>query len=249
MGPEKRREKTIKKNRIILIVFLVFIICIAAVLIPVLLKLRQVNEGYDDAEKYQEDWDLKEAAGKNPEIIARLTVDGTEIDVPVAQAENNNKYIDTSAEGETSFTGCPFLDYRNDAGFSDHYSIIYGHLVEDHLMFGDLEEFADPDFWQEERTGKLLLVNGRSFDIKFAACITVDAEEEYGLYLDPIGAGNNWNEEHLREMFGVKGIQKEEITEEDTILALSTCAEADSEERIMVFGKLTETSANNGSTK
>ena len=234
-------DKAINRNRVLKIAFLLFFVIIAAGIVVILTKLKKVDEGYEEAKRYQkEDWKLEDVAAGNPEIIGRITVKDTHIDVPVAQADNNNKYIDTSAEGKTSFTGCPFLDYRNSPDLSDQYSVIYGHLVEDHLMFGDLQEFKDPDFWKEKRTGKLILTDGRSFDIEFAACITVNAEDEYGLYLDPIGASNNWNKEHLEEMFGGKGIQITEITEDDRILALSTCAEADSAERIMVFGKITE---------
>lgn len=172
----------------------------------------------------------------NPEVAAYLEVYGTQIRTPVTQAEDNLKYIDKDVNGELSFAGNPFLDYRNAAEFSDSYILIYGHHMENHLMFGDLSLFEDPAFWSEDRRGRLLLRDGRELGIRFFACLRADSEDSR--YFDPVRVKNNWNEEFLTGLLAEAEIVKEEITTEDQILVLSTCVTAASEDRILLFGKL-----------
>ncbi len=181
--------------------------------------------------------DLKALAEKNPEVIGWLTVEDTRIDTPVVQGDDNIKYINKDINGDDSFAGCPFLDCRNSAGLEDRYSVIYGHYMEDGLMFGDLAKFRDPEFWKEARQGTFIRTDGEHLSIAFFACTL--AKENDSRIFDPLRVRNNWNEEGFTENMLSECIYKiEEIDPEDRIVALSTCTSADSEERIVVFGKV-----------
>ncbi len=180
--------------------------------------------------------EFEELAEKNPDVVAWLTVADTGIDSVITQADNNVYYVSTDVYGEQSFTGNPFLDYRNAPDFSDEYSIIYGHHIENHKMFGDLDLFLDEEFWDEERTGELLLVDGNRLKISFFACAKVKQDDSR--YLDPRRVRNNWNREYLDQLLRDSVVSKERIELTDRILVLSTCEKAGSEDRILVFGKL-----------
>ena len=69
---------------------------------------------------------FEELQALNPEVIGWVTVDGTHIDYPVTQASDNDKYVNTDAEGKYSLAGSIFLDYRNQKDFTDFNSILYG---------------------------------------------------------------------------------------------------------------------------
>lgn len=56
---------------------------------------------------------------QNPEVIGWLTIDNTNIDYPLTQADNNSKYVNTDAKGNSSLSGSLFLDCRNQKDFSD----------------------------------------------------------------------------------------------------------------------------------
>ncbi len=71
---------------------------------------------------------------------------GTHIDYPITQTDNNEKYVNTGADGEFSLAGSIFLDYQNSQAFTDFNSILYGHHMEKGAMFGDLENFQDEAF-------------------------------------------------------------------------------------------------------
>lgn len=62
---------------------------------------------------------FEELQALNPEVIGWVTVDGTHIDYPVTQASDNDKYVNTDAEGKYSLAGSIFLDYRNQKDFTD----------------------------------------------------------------------------------------------------------------------------------
>lgn len=89
---------------------------------------------------------FEELQALNPEVIGWVTVDGTHIDYPVTQASDNDKYVNTDAEGKYSLAGSIFLDYRNQKDFTDFNSILYGHHMADHAMFGDLADFKNRTF-------------------------------------------------------------------------------------------------------
>lgn len=223
-GSERDKGRAIL---LVIIIGLIIAICVCGVM------LWKMMRGSGQGEDF---WDL---VAENDEVIAWLTVDDTAIDTPVAQADNNTKYLNTDARGKQTLTGCPFLDYRNSPDFTDRYSIVYGHNVEDHLMFGDLELFTDEEFWKEERTGRLLLKDRTEYDIEFFAC--VKTKEDDSRYFDPRKVRNNWNEDYLEELTENALVAEDSIDMSDNVLVLSTCKEADSKERILLIGRLKPT--------
>ena len=91
----------------------------------------------------------------NPDVIGWITIEDTDIDYPLLQASDNDKYINTDVMGEFSLTGSIFLDYRSSPDFSDTVSIIYGHDMEADKMFGGFHLFQDDGYFQKHRKGTL----------------------------------------------------------------------------------------------
>ncbi|ANU53162.1 class B sortase [Acutalibacter muris] len=68
--------------------------------------------------------DFESLRAVNPEIVAWLTIGGTNIDYPVAQHSDNDYYLHHLFTGEWNSSGCLFMDCSNQAGFSDSHTII-----------------------------------------------------------------------------------------------------------------------------
>ena len=219
-----------------IIVLAVILICLVVLCIK-LKELHDADRKYDEiANTIGSEDNFGELAENNPEVVAWLSVDGTQIDLPGTQGKDNIKYVNTDVRGNSSFAGNPFLDCRNDPGFTDVYSIIYGHDMEDHLMFGDLDMFLDESFWEGPRVGKLRLTDGRTFEISFFAVVkTVSSDSRF---MDPLMVRNNWERDFLDEMTASALIAKDRINDKDRIIALSTCESAGSDERIVLLGKI-----------
>ena len=87
----------------------------------------------------------------NPDTVGWLKVPNTKTDNPVVQAADNEKYLKTTFEGETSKYGAIFADSRNvferGAVLSTN-TILYGHHMKDGEMMGELKKYRDLDFYK-----------------------------------------------------------------------------------------------------
>ncbi len=94
-------------------------------------------------------------ANMNANIIGWIRIDGTSIDYPLLQAENNEYYLARNYLDEFATAGSIFLDYRNDFEMDD-FLIIYGHRMSYGEMFSDIVKYADAQYWAEHQTGKYI---------------------------------------------------------------------------------------------
>lgn len=108
------------------------------------------------------------------DAVAWLELDGTQISYPILQAEDNSTYLDRDPEGNYSVSGSIFLDFRNAPDFSDRYSIVYGHHMANRMMFGSLDDFSDPEFFMQHRSGRLRLPE-RELSFRTVAWLVVPA--------------------------------------------------------------------------
>ena len=92
---------------------------------------------------------LEELAQINPDVRAWITVDDTPIDYPVLQGKDNVEYVNTDVYGEFRLSGSIFLDAANAPDFSDGYSLLYGHHMENDAMFGALDNFLEKEYFDQ----------------------------------------------------------------------------------------------------
>ena len=91
----------------------------------------------------------------NPDIIGWIRINETNVNYPLLQAEDDDTYMNTDAEGKYSLSGSIFLHCANKPDFSDFNNMIYGHHMEKHMMFGDVGLFADKEYFDEHPYGNL----------------------------------------------------------------------------------------------
>ena len=87
----------------------------------------------------------------NADIAGWLTVEGTSIDLPVMQAEDNDYYLEHNLYGEDDPYGLPYIDYRVPLG-KDYWAkntLVYGHNMNAGYIFHDLEGYKDAAFYKE----------------------------------------------------------------------------------------------------
>ncbi|MDO5378934.1 MAG: class B sortase [Clostridia bacterium] len=120
---------------------------------------------------------LSELRAINPDVRAWLTLDNTMIDYPVVQGATNFSYLNTDVYGNFSLAGSIFADTRCDPNFGDRYTLIHGHHMAERRMFGDLDLYKDPKFFEENRTGTLILED-RIYSLVTIACLVAPANDE-----------------------------------------------------------------------
>ncbi len=171
----------------------------------------------------------------NPEIIGWLTVNDTTIDYPITQTNNNEKYVNTNAEGQYTLSGSIFLDYRNSSDFDDFNSILYGHHMEKKMMFGSLSDFSDKEYFDSHKYGNLFF-NGADHGVEFFALILTDAYNNN--MFSPAINGQEQQQDFIDYLFSnAKHLRNISVTPEDHLILLSTCTSDITNGRYILVGK------------
>lgn len=182
--------------------------------------------------KYKPDYEGeapdKEIVGN---MVAWISVDDTSIDYPIMQGETNEEYLNKNPFGEYSLSGSIFLDSRNSPDFKDEYSLVYGHHMEQGLMFGALDKFLNEEYFESHTKGELYVCDDK-FSIQFFAVVETDATNEYVFSPTEVDA-----EETLKYIENHAVVyDSTEISGGKRLIALSTCKYPDTAERTIVFG-------------
>ena len=180
----------------------------------------------------------------NQDYRAWLTVNGTQIDYPVVQGKDDLYYAAHDAYGNSSLSGAIYLSAASDPDFRDSYSVIFGHHMDNGAMFGSLDKFKDTGFFRAHQTGTII-TKKRTFRLTLFAVATTDAYESQ-IYTAGDRAeqvisfltGDRQNDAGV----GTKVLiyDKKAARGATKVVALSTCASADTNGRLVVFGKLEE---------
>ena len=198
-----------------------------------LLELRP--DIFDD---YETPFSPSELEEINADYRCWLTVFGTPIDYPVVQGPNDTYYAAVDVFGQPSLTGAIYLAAANSGDLSDSYNLMYGHHMDSGAMFGSLDDMTG------EETG-VVITNDAIYDVQFFAIVNTDAYEDriysVGNRLDDVldflrsggegGVGVGTEVVYFNEE-AAEGAEK--------LIALSTCANANTSGRLVVIGKMTK---------
>ena len=178
---------------------------------------------------------------QNPDVFAWLTVEGTRIDYPVAQhSRDDTYYLSHNIDGEETYYGAIFTELVNKKTFEDPVTIIYGHAMLDDSMFGSLDYFAKPAFFNEHESIKIdTLTQHFEYEVLAAHSYTDDhlfhtfelgSREGLRYYLDTLQTRTS----------DYGGFYRQIATDpkKDRFLILSTCDVAGNDQRFVVTARL-----------
>lgn len=202
----------------------------------------QVYETYKPSE--EDTASYEELVAINEDVCGWLTIYDTGVDFPLVKSDiSNEEYLSTSAELKTTGSGSLFLDYRNAADFSDFNTIIFGHHMSEHAMFGDLDLFTDETFFNEHEYGNLFYA-GKDHGVQFVAIIEADAYDTT-LYAPGVNSEEG-KQRYLDHMWDIALYTRDvEVTVEDHILVLSTCSEDLTNGRFVLIGLILDEAVEN----
>lgn len=247
-----KKKKINRKKIIILILILVFALmfCISTIKIINYLKdnkeNRQIQKKISKAiivtpskeKKYIVDFKLLKK--ENPDTIAYLKVNGTNIDYVVVKGNDNNYYLNHNFNKSFNVSGWIFADYRNKFDSSDKNIIIYGHNTMDGSMFGTLKNTLNKDWNKEEDNQTIMLVTSESINY-YKVFSTYKIEEED--YYTNTSFNNDKEYEEFLKRLKFRSIYSHEVSvsKYDKILTLSTCT-PDGKNRVVLHAKLIDKS-------
>ena len=198
-----------------------------------LLKYRPAPHSSTNEQK-QTFSELKEI---NSDTVGWIELFGTNINYPVVQGNNNLEYLNKDIFGYSTLSGSIYLASENDSNFDDWYNLIYGHHMNSGAMFGDIEKYLDSDFFASHSEGILQTMQG-DYKIHVLACVKTDAYEDI-IYQIQDDAENHYPllYDYIAE-HSVNQAEVPEMPENVQILGLSTCIDAITDGRVVLFASV-----------
>ena len=178
--------------------------------------------------------DLESMKSNNPDIVVYLTVDGTNINYPIVQTNNNDYYLNNDINKNYSLNGWPFMDFRNNSEMSDQNTIFYGHNLLNKTSFGSLKNIFSIK-WFNDSTHQIIVTSSDYYYIyNIFSIYESDASVDY-LMVD------FYNNEFEQFIINLKSKSifdfNIDVSNDDKIITLSTCSD-DSNKRRVVHAKL-----------
>lgn len=193
--------------------------------------------------KYKPDsgntYSLAELMRINPDVIGWISIENTNIDQPVTQGKDDMEYVNLNALKEHSLSGSVFLSCVNSRDFSDIYNLTYGHHMDNGGMYGDVTKYLENDFFLKHRKGSLVSLD-QEWEIELFSVIKTDASND--LFYNASYQDKQSQKERLKYLKKQSKYYKDiGINDTDSIIALSTCYDVDTNGRVIVCGRLTQT--------
>ena len=180
---------------------------------------------------------FEELQAINPEVFGWLSVYGTRIDYPIVQGEDNEKYVNTNAEGNYALSGSLFLACENKKDFSEFNSIIFGHHMEKQTMFGELGLFSEKQYFDARRYG-MLYYDGQEHGLEFFAFLHTDAYDS-AVYVSGI-QNMEMRQQYLNHLLEKASHTRDlKVRVTDHIVLLSTCSVASTNGRDILAARIT----------
>lgn len=184
------------------------------------------------------DADFNELKQINKEVRGWIQVNGTNINYPYVQANDNDFYLNHSFDKSSNGAGWIFMDYRNNPQEFDKNTIIYGHGRSNTSMFGTLKNILKSSWFKDSN----------NYVIKLATEQENSLWEVFSVYKIPTTSDYlqiKFSSDEEFQNFANKLIERSAynfntpVNSTDKIITLSTCW--NDEEKVVMHAKLIKT--------
>ena len=167
--------------------------------------------------------DFEKLKSVNNQVVAWLRVKGTQVEYPIVQAKDNNYYLKRNLDKKYNVGGWIFADYKNKLDGTDKNIVIYGHNMKDDSMFGSLKNILNEEWYNNQENYVIDFINENE-EQKYQVFSVYKIEKE-DYYINTEFKNNEFEEfiDTLKNR-SIKDFNID-ISPEDSILTLSTCAE------------------------
>ena len=175
----------------------------------------------------------------NSDVQGWLTIDGTHIDYPVVQGEDNDYYLKHSFEGESVNAGCIFMDCGASADWSDRNTFVFGHNMRDSSMFGTFKNLLKGTASCEENPYFYIYTEDKVYIYEiFSYYETRSNSDRFATFTSDASYDDyvQWATEH--SLYASDA----DLSDRGNIVSLSTCyGSSGTKRRALIHGVLTET--------
>lgn len=191
-------------------------------------------ENTENEKEMQYTVDFEKLKNMNEETVGWIKVNGTNIEYAIVKSRDNSYYLNHNFEKKYNSGGWIFADYKNKFDGTDKNIVIYGHNMKDNSMFGSLKNILDEEWYNNEENYIIDFITEKEQQKYQVFSVYKIENEDY--YIDTEFKENEFPKfiETLKRR-SIKDFNLE-ITEVDSILTLSTCAD-NNKYRIVLHAK------------
>lgn len=181
---------------------------------------------------------------QNSDIRAWIKINGTKINNPVYQTDNNDFYLDHDMDKQKSRYGAIFIDEvaRVERDYNSQNIVVYGHHMKDGSMFASLKKYTDVNYYKKHPIIDFkTLYNESKYKIFGVFIINTRKEHDNGQvfnYRKPEFADQDQFLEFIDEVKKRSIIDTGVLVSKyDEILTLSTCTYEFEDARLVVMAR------------
>ena len=179
----------------------------------------------------------------NPDACGWITIDGTNIDFPILQGEDNNEYLNHDIYGNESRLGSIYVDSRNNSldnptyDLSD-FTVIYGHHISGARMFSQLCNYKSQSYYDNHDFGIIYTPDGYAYKMEIFAGVIIDGSDETSLFTSDFVDEAQFNN-YVNNIIASSTFDSDvEIEYGDKIVALVTCSYEFDNARYVLYARL-----------
>ena len=179
--------------------------------------------------------DFTDLIKQNKDTKCWIQVNGTNINYPFVQSNDNAYYLNHSFNKKKNEAGWVFLDYRNDINNLSKNNIIYAHSRLDKTMFGSLKNILKSNWYNDTDNHIIKLSTETENTLWQVFSVYHIKTENYYITTD------FKNDEEFQKFINTISSRSKlkfdaTVDVNDTILTLSTCYKTD--EKVVLHAKL-----------
>ena len=179
--------------------------------------------------------DFTDLIKQNKDTKGWIQVNGTNINYPFVQSNDNAYYLNHSFNKKKNEAGWVFLDYRNDINNLSKNNIIYAHSRLDKTMFGSLKNILSNNWYKNTDNHIIKLSTEKENTLWQVFSVYHIKTENYYITTD------FKNDEEFQKFINTISSRSKlkfdaTVDVNDTILTLSTCYKTD--EKVVLHAKL-----------
>ncbi len=178
--------------------------------------------------------DFDMLCSENNSIIGWIYCEGTVINYPVVQSDDNSYFLRRMPDGTSNKAGSIFMDFRCAPDCSDTNTILYGHNMKNGSMFATLKKYSEQSFY-EEHPVMWFLTPDENYRIDIVAgYVTSAGSESFEMFTDREDMQRYLNDSVKKSNF-VSGVDVESV---ESVITLGTCSYEYDAARHVLIGSL-----------
>ncbi len=173
----------------------------------------------------------------NEDLYGWISIEGTVIDYPMVQGEDNEYYLNHAFNGDWLVNGAIFVDYRCSPSVTENYNtVVYGHNITSGAMFHDVTKFLSEDYFD----GAYIYVYTEEGIYVYEPFSVYETRYDYDYFRTEFSSGEEFVAfaEEVRDNSVLRSKSDMTFNENDRILTLSTCTNGAFYARYALHAKL-----------